>query len=74
MSTQVALPEDDLRIKAFDSYKQTEDYANAKKWASFPEHVDGSLWAAFIAGYQALYKEITTARKEAKPGRTPESF
>lgn len=38
---------------AWEKYKATADYANTKKWALFPEHVDGSLWASFLQGYEA---------------------
>lgn len=38
---------------AWEQYKQTSDYANTKKWAAHDEHVDGSLWASFVQGYNA---------------------
>ena len=43
---------DPMRI-AWEEYKQTEEFANTRKWAVHEEHVDGSLWTAFCAGYQA---------------------
>jgi hypothetical protein len=39
--------------RAWDQYQKTDDYANTRKWAIVPEHVDGSLWAAFMAGFQS---------------------
>lgn len=38
---------------AWEEYKQGEDYQNTRRWALHEEHVDGSLWAAFMAGYIA---------------------
>lgn len=38
---------------AWEAYKATEDYANTKRWATKPEHTEGSLWAAFMAGFNA---------------------
>lgn len=38
---------------AWCAYILSEEYANAKRWAVHPEHAQGSLWAAFLAGYAA---------------------
>jgi len=60
---QMALPSDDPRIIAWEAYKKTEDFENAKKWAAYKEHVDGSLWTLFIAGWRAreeLKSDATT--------------
>jgi len=45
--------EDDPRMVAWKVYEATEEYAKTRRWALFNEHVDGSLWAAFIAGFDA---------------------
>jgi hypothetical protein len=47
------LPDDDPRVGAWTAYKETEDYENTKRAAMEPLHVDGSLWAAFLAGIEA---------------------
>lgn len=47
------VPKDHPLSVAWEKYKATDDFANTKKWAIHPEHVDGSLWAAFMAGFQA---------------------
>ena len=36
---------------AWEAYKKTGSYANSKSWATKAEHTEGSLWAAFLAGY-----------------------
>lgn len=43
---------------AWTAYKGTEEYANSRKWALHEKHVDGSLWAAFEAGFAAA-REVT---------------
>ncbi len=66
MTTSARVPADDPRMIAWTAYKATEEYANSFKWAvgrSVPTdpraaedrrtHVEGSLWAAFIEGFEA---------------------
>lgn len=43
---------------AWEKYKETDEYANARKWALHPDaeerqYVDGSMWAAFCEGWNA---------------------
>ena len=47
-----ALPKNHPMVVAWEEYQATPEYANTKKWAAHKEHVDGSLWAAFVRGYQ----------------------
>jgi hypothetical protein len=51
MSAMAALPDNHPIMQAWRTYSASEEYANTKKWCTRPEHVDGSLWAAFLAGY-----------------------
>ncbi len=53
MPTMAALSKDDPRMIAWTQYKHSDDYVNAKRWATFEQHTEGSLWAAFIAGFEA---------------------
>lgn len=53
MPTMRALDKNDPIIVAWEAHKLTEEYANNKKWAAHPEHVDDSLWALFLEGWQA---------------------
>jgi hypothetical protein len=48
---------------AFNAYKESSGYANTRKWALHPEHVDGSLWAAFEAGWQANQRALADVAK-----------
>lgn len=55
------LPADDPRMIAWNKYTATEEYADAMRWAldtNVPgdrrqRYVDGALWAAFVAGFDA---------------------
>src|SRR5215813_4795445 len=53
MSTMTPVRDDDPRMKAWKVYSASDEYANTKKWALHAEHVEGSLWAAFIEGFAA---------------------
>lgn len=60
------LPKNDPLILSWEDYKKTAEFENTKHWASKPEHVDGSLWAAFMAGYTAACTRAETDLYEAK--------
>jgi len=51
MSVNVKLSDNDPRVVAFAKYKKTGEYANTRKWALDGCYVDGSLWAAFVEGW-----------------------
>lgn len=61
------VPADDPLMIAWKAYQATDEYANTFKWATDPslrhrreedrqrreQHFEGTLWAAFIEGYEA---------------------
>jgi len=68
MSEMQKLPDDDPIIVAWKAYCQTDEAKNSRRWAqrlNFEQdtsgdtaqlthpHLDGSLWAVFLAGYRA---------------------
>ncbi len=53
MPTETQVSSDDPRMVAWNKYKESDAYANTRRWASKEEAVDGSLWASFIAGFEA---------------------
>lgn len=65
MSTSAQVPQDHPLMRAWNAYKATPEYANSKIWAQHAEHVDGSLWALFMAGWQAAID--AALRGEVKP-------
>lgn len=50
---------------AWKAYQASEDYENTKIHAINPEHTEGSLWAAFSAGWAAAM--LRTARDRGVP-------
>ena len=64
------LPDDSPILIAFNQYKATQSYENTKKWALYPEHVEGSLWAAFMEGWE-LCELCTKVLKEHEQGEEP---
>lgn len=53
MSTMTPVDKNSALWRAWVDYIATEDFANAKLWATAAEHTEGSLWAAFMAGHQS---------------------
>lgn len=41
----------------------TDSFANARRWALHDEHVDGSLWAAFMAGWETAHADNLTSKE-----------
>jgi hypothetical protein len=74
MSTEQRLQANHPLMREWTAYKQTEEYANSRKWAQQEAHVDGSMWAAFMAGWMAheSYADASEAEKaQAKSERPP---
>lgn len=61
--TATPLPSDHPAMIAWEQYKRSDYYANAVKWARYPEHVDGSLWSAFWNAYATVVAERDQARE-----------
>lgn len=47
------VPNDHPLMEAWEAYKATPEFGNTKQWAAHPEHLLGSLWAVFDAGWNA---------------------
>lgn len=60
---QQSLSKNDPRMVAWEDYKLSSAYANSFKWAQYPEHRDGSMWAAFLQGFDSA---ITAERQRRK--------
>lgn len=50
---QAPMPRNHPCLAAWNRYSATEEFANTRRWAGHQNHVDGSLWAAFEAGWRA---------------------
>lgn len=53
MSEQSPVPEGHPMMQAWERYKASPEYANSFRWAAQEQHRDGSMWAAFVSGWQA---------------------
>lgn len=56
-------------MRAWSAYKATPEYANSRSWAKHSEHVDGSLWASFMTGWEACGGEQLRAELAASRER-----
>ena len=57
MTTEAPLPKDHPIMIAWEKYKASDQYANAFQWAQNVDHRDGSMWNAFLAGFDASYSK-----------------
>lgn len=51
--TMQAIPEDHPLALAWRAFKESDDFANAKRWAVIEQHTDGALWHCFLKGFEA---------------------
>jgi hypothetical protein len=63
------LPKDAPVMIAWEAYKVTDGYANTRNWALNEKHVDGSLWAAFLAGHEARTLSLPSDQEVEKVAR-----
>jgi len=49
-----ALPHDDPLMLAWENWKTTPEFSNARDWIMRArDHVDGSIWRAYMEGWNA---------------------
>ena len=72
MPTMTQVPADHPLMKAWKAYEQTEEFANTKKWATHPEHVQGSLWAAFLRGWMVATERAAGLHESVDPASDAE--
>lgn len=64
------VPDDHPLMQAWTAYKATEEHANSLRWAA--THPEGSLWAAFMAGFQAATKRAGNLHERVNPASDQE--
>lgn len=57
------IPKENPQRKAWEAWKETDDYDNVFEWAEVERHRGGSLWAAFNRGWEAREEEQEAIRK-----------
>lgn len=65
---------------AWAEYQTSEEFKNTQKWAAHPEHLQGSLWAVFVAGFKvateraaSLHEQVDSASDAERLERVPGS-
>jgi hypothetical protein len=73
MNTTTEIPKDSPLMLEWENYKDSDEYQNSFRWAAQEEHRDGSMWAAFMAGFlpasmdaQHLADQLNAAREQAE--------
>lgn len=69
---QISLSKNDPRRIAYDAWTRTHEFANTKRWAIHPDHVDGSLWWAFIVGFSAATERAAALHESVNPSSDDE--
>lgn len=72
MPTETPVPKTDPMMKAWDSFRTSDEYVNIKSWASKSEHLQGSLWAMFVAGYKAATERAADLHDQVDPASDTE--
>lgn len=57
---------------AWEQYKLSDDYTNTRKWAEHANHVDGSLWAVWLAAYHAATERAASLHESVNPASDEE--
>lgn len=60
-------PPDSPLMKAWEEYRRGEDFRNSFKWAADVEHRTGSMWAAFMAGFNAATERAASLHESVRP-------
>lgn len=73
MGAMAPVPQDHPLMKAWNAYKATEDYSNTLHWAGEGKQFsEGSLWAAFMAGFDAATKRAGDLHESINPASDQE--
>ena len=65
MPTETPMPADHPIMQGWQAWRATEDGANSAKWAIEPQHTDGSLWSAYLAGWTNCAQQTHRATLDA---------
>lgn len=57
MPIETQVSENNPMLIAWNKYKASDEYQNSRNWAKHEEHVDGSMWASFVIGWNASGEE-----------------
>jgi len=72
MPVEAAVPADHPMMLAWEAYRQTDEYRHSFKWASDVQHRPGSMWAAFVAGFNAATERAASLHEQINPASDTE--
>ncbi len=72
MPVMQQVPVDHPLMVAWNAYKASDDYANSLKWAATPDYREGSMWAAFMAGFKAATERSASLHESVNPASDDE--
>lgn len=72
MSGIAKLPLDHALMIAWNAYKDSDEYLSTRGWAQNPDHVDGSLWAAFMEGWNLATRRAGDLHEQVNPASDDE--
>lgn len=72
MPIEQAIPESHPMMQAWRVYNKTEEYRNSFKWAADVQHRPGSMWAAFMAGFNAATERAAMMHESVNPASDAE--
>lgn len=78
MNTMTKLPDDHPLMRAWLEHRGSAEFNNSKSWAAKPEHLQGSLWALFMAGWNSateraasLHESVNVASDTERSNNVP---
>jgi hypothetical protein len=57
------LPKGHPMLEAWEAFRTTPEYENARHWAQYMDHIEGSLWAAFTEGWNRRGEQSEDAER-----------
>lgn len=57
---------------AWEAFKTSDGYANIRRWATNPEHTEGSLWGAFSEGFRIATERAADLHEQVDPASNAE--
>jgi hypothetical protein len=67
MPIETVVSKDDPLMIAWEDYKSSDEYANSFNWAAREQQREGSMWAAFVAGWNARTRRRSGELRRAGP-------
>jgi cation transport regulator ChaB len=57
---------------AWEQYKKTGEFLNTRTWAADPTHLEGSLWAVWLAAFNSATERAAALQESVDPASDDE--